>query len=160
MKDRVIVSVHEAGHCVAARALHIDVVDARIGDSPGVRVRHPRHSHPYAQATFNAKEGVVSLAGPVAEMCFTGKRDADACAADQRNAEKYAARFLRLRGGLAADAAIEDGEARVAETLDRWKFRAQELVTNGWDQIRTIAVALLERGSLTGPEIEALLSET
>jgi hypothetical protein len=125
---------HEAGHAVAARQIGVSIVAVSLDET---HTRHRlRDSAPRQRAT-------VSYAGPIAEAEYC-RLTSDECATlwqdawhgDRANIEKL---------GL-TDA--ERGKARA---------RAQWLVATHWRKIDALATALVERGEMTGDEVNELL---
>lgn len=148
---------HEAGHAVAAFVLN-DEANLESKD-PAVRSR-----------AFELY-GVAALSGPFAELKYSPTTDADLAwrgewASDALRAKSCAAdAVLTLaRPGEPLPKAehgavmLEMDEALEAvETLERIQKEAKALVADRWFAISSVAAALLERQSISGDEIEAIV---
>jgi hypothetical protein len=129
---RRIAAVHEAGHSVVARKLGLAGGRAMIGDDGSGRAEYAEDkSLCYALAT---------LAARAAEYTVLGVIDADGCRGD----DKSVAQQLAARG--------------FAQGLRTAMFlHACKLVRRYKYSIEIVAQALLDRGELSGPEIDQLL---
>lgn len=126
---------HEAGHAIAARQIGVTIITVGL-DAVHTKYRL-RDSAPRQRCA-------VSYAGPISEAQYCRLSsdqcrvlwDSDAWHGDRANIEKL---------GL-TDA--ERGKARE---------RAQWLVQTHWRKIDALAAALIERGEMTGDEVNEVL---
>jgi hypothetical protein len=133
-------SVHEAAHAVVAHYFHLEV---KLLTMEFARVRYPRSKAPQDDASM--MQLIVSAAGDAAAQRFsnwTGTGSADDELERQRLAE------------LGADS------RRIEELMRVARETADALVQQLEAEILTVAKALRERRSLTGRDIEALLSDS
>jgi hypothetical protein len=132
MIDRdTVISVHEAGHAIVARALALRCGGASVVDGRG--------SAQYEDEVDGSLAVIVAhLAGAAAESVLIG-RIADG-----------------LRGDQQAIAAACDARGMSQDALDRLWHTACALVRAHEVDIRCVAVELQRRRSLTGAEIDAL----
>jgi hypothetical protein len=131
-------AIHEAGHCVAARALGVKVKSATLDL---VTTRHLR-----LDAEARRKAALISFSGPMAEQRLCTYSDAE-CAELWRSEVwgkdlTNAIRHLDASGGGLC--------APVMRT-------ARRLVRRNWRSIKKVAAALVERDTLTGTEIDELI---
>jgi hypothetical protein len=146
MTELEIISAHEAGHVIAAYLLGLRVRSARAdGESPCVHTSYPGELPPVLKTKMLLRSVVADLAGGFAERFLIGTLDKTGSEMDERNAWDKA---LRVADGHCAEA---------AEMIVGARHKAQGIVLGGQFLIRRVARALAERGSLTGPEVEALI---
>ena len=171
---------HEAGHAVVCRALGGRIKKATIVYNPdentGGRVSYRDYKFTHRNMT------VVTLAGPVAQERFDpasgdgGKGDLEKMKRIwAENQSEQIRRLIRpnhwthVLARLPACADMSDDELEeLAEEFqgdpeppldfDECRRRAEKLVADNWPAIEKLAQALLKRWTLTGKEIEALLS--
>ena len=131
------VAYHEAGHAVVSRMLGLRVKSVAIGN---VLIDS------FSRAPTE-KQIPILLAGLYAQRRF-----APHSAWRSRN-------HAHPNSGYDFDTVallIQDahGSGRVADLYSRYAFaKAEQLVEGWWQHIEAVAKALLERGTLTGPEV-------
>jgi hypothetical protein len=171
---RGLVAYHEAAHAVAARALGIEV------DRVVLRAR----SYSYVKQRERAMDRVPTDA-PLRACLDAVKRDVRTALAGPHG-EARADRILRRRRWFPEPGSRRRGhwgmshrdfeygargDRRAVERYVRWIARAlipiirerldaetRALVNRHWPEIRRVARALLERGTLTGREVDALIA--
>jgi hypothetical protein len=148
-----VTAFHEAGHCVAAHVLGVEIVSAEIGQGEGLVItRHPRGAMPTAQAIAReAKLALIDLCGVAAERRW-------GASSDEQSAARHSLRLARLlRGG---DTKITDEvRAEAAAVLERLRDQAELLVSEAWPLVERVANALRE-GTLTQVDIDALIEDS
>ena len=166
---------HEAGHAVAAiahglavKSISLPPADAPAGPAGGTYERAvlSAAADPADQVEALRVDIVVTLAGFAAQMRLRpAKRNFVECADDLKLAEAWAswATFIARVMSMAEfdiDGKIELSEEEQAyadQLLDECQERAVQIVTDRWDDIETVADALLDRGVLDADDIDALL---
>jgi hypothetical protein len=141
MGDRLDTATHEAGHAVVALALGIDVKLATILRAPG-SVGRVELIEPDAGSLED--RAMVRLAGERAMVAFGLYPDAG-CLKDLSEARTYA---LTLTGG---------DESRTEDILGSLRVTVDDLIFEHGLEIGDVSVALLERSTLTGAELRAVL---
>jgi hypothetical protein len=132
MLDRdTVISIHEAGHAVVARALALRCGSALIENGRG-RAN-------YQDTTDDSIAVIVThMSGAAAEYVLTG----------------------RIANGLAADqqavTSLCDARGMTQAEVDRLWSTACTLVRAHETSIRCVAVELQRRGELSGAEIDAI----
>ncbi len=137
--DGGAIAAHEAGHCIAARMLGIDVVSATAAGMPLTRTRW-RGTAPLAIA-------LVDLAGPAAEYAYLRRTGRTVWRADLENA----------RGRAQQIAALRHDEAELNDELARLGAKAVALVERNWKAIERVAAALVTGGTLAQDDVDALI---
>jgi hypothetical protein len=132
MLDRdTVISIHEAGHAVIARALALHCGAATMADGRG-RAN-------YQDTTDDSIAVLLAhMAGAAAEYVLTG-RIADGLAGDQQ-----------------AVTSLCDARGMTQDEVDRLWCTACVLVRAHETDIRVLAVELQRRGQLSGAEIDAI----
>jgi hypothetical protein len=136
MIDRdTVISIHEAGHAVVARALALRCGGAMVADGCGRADYHDDEAGDGLIAVI-----IAHMAGAAAESVLTG-RLADGLRGDQAQ--------------IVSACAVRDMTQHECDQL--WRsvlalVRANEVA------MRSVADALLERGELSGAQIDALLT--
>lgn len=161
-QTRLGMAFHEAGHAVLSLAYGIRVTDAEVidwqpeGGGWGVTGRTGHHVQNTSAWHFAAQCAAGSLAQVEYLLRYglwTPERAA-ACIAEHDR--ELAVHTLAAHG-------IPLGRHHVPEGGKSWgmvRGMARRKVTHLWREIRTVAHALNERGSLTGDEIAALTGLT
>jgi hypothetical protein len=130
-----VISIHEAGHAVIARALALRCGAATMADGRGRADYQDDEAEDGSIATI-----VAHMAGAAAEYVLTG----------------------RIANGLASDqeqvTSLCDARDMTQDAVDRLWSTACALVRANETAIRVVAVALQRRGELSGREIDALLT--
>jgi hypothetical protein len=122
---------HEGGHIVAARLTGTPVLRASL---KSITTRYRRND-----TTAVRKEAVIAASGPAAEVKFLSMT---------RDASKPLWNTVWFR----------DAEKIVQVTDRRAVVReARELVDRHWGHVGVVARALMDRGSLSGAEIDTLI---
>lgn len=143
--DRWCVAYHEAGHAVAAWHGRWPI---RF-----VTIRRSTHFSPPAlghvcweeSGDFDPRwQAPIGLCGPLAESRFTG--------------EPPRWESLPVDGGFALRAIHDMGRVDYREAGDELEQEAQAFVERHWVQIEAIAAALLRKTTLTGADVERVLS--
>jgi hypothetical protein len=144
---------HEAGHAVAADRHGIEVRSITIVPTPdyvGRTTQHVPRSFfrkveygTISRAEIEAQL-LVSYAGPEAEKRFAGRYNRLGARPDFES--------VRL---LLSHSADSPEEAKAWATLQR--IRACAFVKSAWKDIETVALALLDRRTLTGEDMQAIL---
>ncbi len=141
---------HEAGHAVAAWSLGAKVYRASIvprSDAHG----SVQHSNPLRgtrlecdgsdRARLRAERAVViCLAGPEAQRRFNP-------------------RSWHSWHGQSDHALAVDSEEAASAHLKRLEYRTRDLVTTHWPAIESLALELLNRGTVTGHEAQAAIMQ-
>jgi hypothetical protein len=138
MTPRQLRATHEAGHCVIARALGVKVECATLRE---VTTLHRR-----GDAESFRERAVVALAGPAAEERYGGYSDAQMAGLwrnEWRGDFDNVLRYLDAAGG---------------DLFAPHKCAAERLVRKHWAAIERVAAALIERGELSGAEIDRLIA--
>jgi hypothetical protein len=133
-------SIHESGHVVAARALGIEVSDVRISETGGLTNLPGLMADP-------VREVAVRAAGEVAEVLAFGSPHADAASSREDRAFAYQAAFEATRDAGDAIRLEHDSRAFV-----------RELLSDRWVDVEHVALALLERGQLSGAQVADLVA--
>ncbi|WP_342129938.1 hypothetical protein [Hydrogenophaga sp. OTU3427] len=140
---------HEAGHAVArlhvgapSTPVEIDVSGAGLSHGTGESWKC-RSDGQYAQWDLLT----VLLAGPVAEARVR-RRSLTAILFTSGQGD-----FLQINDVLAG--LIENGFASEKSGWERVESEVREIVRSEWAAIEAVALALLEKGVLTGAEVEA-----
>jgi hypothetical protein len=128
-----VISIHEAGHAVIARALALRCGAATMADGRGRADYQDDEAEDGSIATI-----VAHMAGAAAEYVLTG----------------------RIANGLASDqeqvTSLCDARDMTQDAVDRLWSTACALVRANETAIRVVAVALQRRGELSGREIDAI----
>jgi hypothetical protein len=133
MADAEVAAFHEAAHAVVALALGGRVRIVEIGSRP----------HAICLHRTAADKAITALAGDLAEQ--------RSCPWSPWNAN--------VDFEVACDAAEHLAPAASLEALKGFLDKAKALLEAHWPEVEAIANALLERGKLTGEEIDALFCE-
>jgi hypothetical protein len=129
MIDRdTVISIHEAGHAVISRVLQLPSGAATIDGAPCA----------YLQDDHGLASLLTALAGSAAEVELLGHASAGGVDGDRP-------KVLRLLDVLGVDS-------------DTCWLITRQLVELHRDRIAAVTEALLERGALSGAEIDALLT--
>jgi len=143
-EDLWAVCLHESAHACAGRALHLDCGGASIGmNGAGRATVHKRFCAGCAgsHATLLFAALVVSLSGAIGERLLLGVEDVP----DHDDRKRQAA-LLRLLD-------------RPDDALALAQREAVALVHGHAPRILRVAEALRRAGSLSGPEIDALIAQ-
>jgi hypothetical protein len=152
-----LICLHEAGHCIAARIVGIEVVSAVAGDDPGVRTRHRPATTPAEDMSINERLVLIDLAGAAAEWM----RLRQVWATDERNAMGRALAIVILRRGLARDVEVtSEMREEAAELVERLRVQAADMVEKNLPLIVRVAGALAGGATLTQADIDDLMQET
>jgi hypothetical protein len=162
---------HAAGHAVAAVAcgLSVDSISLPADDTAGAtyeRAILSAAADPAAQVEGLRIDIIVTLAGFAAQMRLRpAKRNFVECADDLKLAQAWAswAAFIANVMSIAEftiDGKIElsdEEQAYADQLLKQCQERADQIVAERWDDIVTVADALLDRAVLNAEDIDALL---
>ena len=139
-----ITARHESSHAVIARLLGVEVSFASIESRPQVRTRCRSD-----ELAIDARLVLVDLAGLATER-QTGPAETDI-----KNAMRRCRKIAMDQSGT--DTMTTALEIEAAILFVQLAVRAAELVDNNRQAIDAVATVLLERGTLTGSEIDAIL---
>jgi hypothetical protein len=157
---------HEAGHAITARELFLGVTSVSIeptGDTLG-QMSTTEGGEPFSPTPFSAfddrgalaeKQLTGLMAGPIAEALYsaspvtTRERDRHWSFDDLRKAEEVCGRLT------------QSPEAQRAY-YDWLFYRTRDFLRTPlvWSSVQAVAAALLERGRLTGKEMDAVIHES
>jgi hypothetical protein len=128
-------AIHEASHAVMADEVGAPITHATIEPSEGKN----GHVRCDKRALSLREKIIISLASSAAQTILKlGQVDPTGCAGDMRKAKRHS---RKLSPGSLVEIGIE----------------TFALVTRRWSDVRRVAQALLEHGTLTGEEIAKLL---
>jgi hypothetical protein len=151
-----IVCTHEAGHCVVARALDVEVERATAGDDPGVHTKFDLGDTATEAIAVLEKLMLVDLAGAIAERRLLR----EAWRRDERNALSRALRIVLLQDGDDGDQTSDAQYARGQKLIEQLRAKAAKLVGQHWPAISRVAEALAETGELDQAQIDAAIAAT
>lgn len=156
-KALISTAYHEAGHVVVANVKRIKIKKVTITpdeDYLGVVIRQMiekrvRDGFEFAGVTPAMQVRVesfimMSLAGGIAERKYRGRANHRGSGADYDTASR-----------LALDATSSGEEATAY--LKWLHIRTEQLVSNHWDRIEAVALALLERQTLTAADVDQIM---
>jgi ATP-dependent Zn protease len=150
---------HEAGHAVVGLRLRFRMKTATIVPRDGVlgEVEHGKETYLYDDLEFGRDSArsrrrgeeviILRLSGLTAERRFRPRAASKHALDDHEHAADLA---LSLNGG--------DVEVTNAHIKDL-SLRTDKLVADNWPQVEAVAQALLERRTLKGAEIAAIVRE-
>lgn len=140
---RCAVAFHEAGHICVAWALEAELLAVSIkcfGNIAGRAI----YGHPEAEGA--SVDRIISIqAGLIAQRQYD-PRSYDGSSHDQHDTRRLLQALCR--DGVAAEIVL-------AECVSR----AKKQVTDNWDAISLVAEALIERETITGDQLKALMVE-
>ena len=146
------IAYHEAGHAVTAHELGLGVREVQLHSTGG----YSKHiiEEPELFATFGEREArrrlaVVQFAGKQAQLRWREEiADAGDWQDDVRNARANASK---------ATAADDNTNATFEQLKAEWEQESRTLVAEHWLRIKALAVALSERGTLSGEDIVSVI---
>ena len=147
MTERDIITArHESSHAVIARLLDVGVSLASIANRPQVRTRCRSD-----ELAIDARLALIDLAGLATEQ-QTGPAETDI-----GNAMRRCRKIAMDRAG--ADRMTADLEVQSAILFAQLGVRVAALVDEHAELIDRVAGALLERGELTGDQVDAIMGD-
>ena len=161
MEQRKRTAYHEAGHVVAAHVLGLDITGVTIvpgEESFGRYLGHAGVPVDYA-LVYNSdladdyleRQLVCYYAGAVAEEVLTGEP------VDWRPGGHYNSDWNGSANCVVELAGYdEEKQAQVSES--GW-MKAQTIMAENWDKVRTLAEALIEHGKMDPDRVESLLED-
>lgn len=182
--DRRLTAYHEAGHavvalhCPASDPIHKVTIVPR-GQALGMVVRLPEKDSPAMRRSKIVADLAVAMGGRAAEEMIFGADDVTTGASGDIQMASYLARRMVMEwgmsekvgmiaynsahGGPAGEQMISPATSReidgeVKELVDQACERAMTILDTYSDELHAIAQALLERESLTGEEVDALVA--
>ena len=140
---------HEAGHAVVARYLGVPVKSLKI-DSSGGMVKLD-NVNPESRRTVSTKHLQLGIAGEVAVQIKFGDWDRHDVSDDRRLFHSLVQYLAGLRGRVLPGSTV--AAVREHHREQCFQILSQPEV---WEWLEAVAESVLERGSLTGEEIDRL----
>jgi cell division protease FtsH len=173
-EDKRAIAYHEAGHAVVAwylqpenRILKASII--RMGDALGVVQPAPRQERYAKHAREIETDIMVSLGSRAVEECILQTKMAGA-SSDLQNATQRAFTYVSLLGmgstlltlppPPSGPSMLPDPVLRLADRLlDQLYSETKRLVLEKEYAVHAVAMALLEKGELIGPELEEVFRQ-
>lgn len=157
-KKLTATAYHEAGHAIVHVRLGLPLKAATIVLNPehetlgsatsGAKPKtvEPEWDTSKRTVTWLEKHIIAFLAGPAAEMRFTGRANHVGASRDYHDAVRYASFIHSDREALSAYLRLQGIIAKLYVTSPRW-----------WPAIEAVAAALLKRRTLSGRAVRAIV---
>jgi cell division protease FtsH len=166
-RDRRVTAIHEAGHTIACRALlpgdvvqHVTIVPGTKG-SGGHMLRIPAERM-QTKAVLRASVQ-IALAGRAAEEAYFGKDEISVGASNDLEVATHTVEQMICRLGMDEEAGLmtrreRDAAEIVGKRMKEYYDATRELIQERREQLVRLADALEERETLTGDEVDQVIS--
>ncbi|MGH2879231.1 MAG: hypothetical protein ACRDK4_06460 [Solirubrobacteraceae bacterium] len=160
MIDRQSIAYHEAGHATVAHLLDIDVRTATIISADGAlgHITHNGMRH-HAPGTPEVQDQTERYAMMLIAGCMADRRHLGSPAEGLEGFEGALEDLDRAMGLIKSLMQDEDDEHLLDARMDALDWRVGELLAQHWGAVERVAAGLLERETLSGPEIDELIRQ-
>jgi hypothetical protein len=138
-------AIHEAGHAVVAMRLGVQVTSATI-EPDGIYAGHVNHEHAPTRDDM-----LIVLAGPVAER-QRGTGQLAGSPEEEASIWSDLAEYAE-ETGIELDADQDERQLQLRELYTELNDEVVSMIREDWSAIESVALALIERGTLNGRQI-------
>lgn len=171
-RRRMMMAYHEAAHAVLARRQGLACAEIRMSGSVGALTASASYESGEAvEAKIAGYEidGAVALAGPVANVRFSGRPSSfsDGAESDLQIAQAAAGSIALLKSGQSLPGAGNEEHVLPRDVLRQANDilavilqNCEALVDEHWAEIDRVAKVLMHRDLITASELDQLIAET